>query len=259
MPFFRRRRRFSATPRRSWRRFSTRSQTVEAKSNQANILLEQGLEIVQPIDSNRQLMKESPSFIVQALTPWVNAPPGGFDRKWELKGLIFSITAYPTNYLLEDSTLKFGLYPAIEPQNAYCPFGAMFFVDAAQSDGAPQSHFDPPLGPFVSTPPIASISGGQRDDEFLPTRIIKRKMGQIQTGAVSQASTGSAAYAVGISNFRWSGSLRKRITVGQRQGLFLGFYGIPPLGGFGEDNSVPVESAGIALLTHLTYYYRLIR
>lgn len=256
MPFFRRRTRFSATPRRSWRRRTSAfgKGTREIRVNYAQALLETGLVIVEPAGPRD---KNNPSFIVQALTPWANAPQGGYDRTWELKGLLYQITAFVTNHSIQ-GTITQGLYAGDNPQTCFSPFGAMFFVDATDPlNGAPNSHFSAPLGPFLNTPPIAATTQPS-DDDFMPTRILKRKVGLIQTGAPLQSATGSSSYAIGTSNFRWSGAIRKRVSLSARQGLFLGFYGAPPLGGYLSAGNNIVD-VGINISASIVYYFRLTR
>lgn len=248
MPFFRRKR-FSATPRRSWsRRRRPMSGTLETRRQYAQANFDTGL----VIHEAGLIDPANPSFLIQALTPWSNAPDGGYDRAWEIRGLIWSIHCYPTNHV--NNGVQNGLYASVQPQDAFCRFGSTFFVDQVDPSGAPVSVIGPPLGPFATTPPIGSPTGAPSDDEFMPTRILKRKVSIIQTGALAQSATGSAAYAVGLSNFSWSGVLRKRVSIASRQGLYLGFYGLPPLGGYPGSS---INDAGITIHVNLVYYYRL--
>lgn len=197
---------------------------------------------------------QSPSFIIQALTPWANAPQGGFDRAWELKGLIWQLSFHCTGHELSTTGISDQLYASTEILQAFSEVAGMFFVDQADDTGAPVSVTGTALGPFITTPPIANPAAAPADDEFMPTRVLRRKVGLFQTGATPSVSTGQSAYALGISNFRWSGTLRKRVSIASRQGLYLGFYGLPP------QSTVPNLLNTINLIYgSVVYYYSLRR
>lgn len=253
MPFFRRRTRFSATPRRSWRRrAATGTGTRETRRQYAQMVLSQQLTI-EALATSFQ-----PSFLIQALTPWANGPDGGFDRAWELKGLVWDIMGQPVLHTIQEADTQ-NLYDTTVLGQSLSRVCAMFFVDQADASGAPVSQLDTPNGPFVTTAPIASPTGGTpNDDQFMPTRILKRKTGTIQTGESPSVSSGQSAYIFGVSNFRWSGAIRKRISVASRQGLYLGFFGIPPLDGFPQSPSA-INSVTVHFQGSLFYYYTLRR
>lgn len=251
MPFFRRRRRFSATPRRSWRR-GRMSGTLETRRQYAQADLRNGLVVSQPAGGMDPL---NPSFLIQALTPWSNSPEGGFDRAWEIKGLIFNIQVFPDNHTNQGTPTN-GLYSTGEIIQVFTRLACQFFVDQTDPAGAPSSLAATPFGPFVTTPPIANPAAAPADDEFMPTRVLKRKVGLVQTGSTPiSTGTGASAYAIGLSNFQWSGILRKRISIASRQGLYLGFFGLPPLG----DYPTNINDVGLVTYTNVVFYYRLAR
>jgi len=252
MRFSRSRRRFSATPRRPWRRARVQG-TTETRRQYAQADLENGFVIQAPGSGLPDPL--NPSFLIQALTPWGNAPQGGFDRAWEIRGLIYNIQVHPVNHNDDDVTVE-GLYATTSPQQVFSRLGCEFFVDQTDPAFAPSSLTNAPFGPFVTTPPIASPSAAPADDEFMPTRVLRRKIGLVQTGQTPVATgTGAAAYAISLSNFQWSGVLRKRISIASRQGLYLGFFGLPPLGGW----PAGINDVGLAIYANIVFYYRLAR
>lgn len=245
------RRRFSATPRRSWGR--SRVGTGEARRQIAQTHLETELVIAHQVPRDEQ----NPSFLVQALTPWSNAPAKGYDRTWELKGLIFQIRAHHRSYDDSAGNPAQGYILCSDLGQVRVPFGATFFVDAVEANSeAPASLTGgAPLGPFVTTPPIGGTTAPE-DSSFMPTRMLKRKIGEVQVGFLSgQTSAGNAGYAFRDSVWEWSGTLRKRISVSGRQGLFLGFWGLEPVAGYptGNDNAV------ISIQASIVFYYSLRR
>jgi len=247
MRFSRSRRRFSATPRRSWRR-SNKTGTSETRRQYCQVREFLPLEILNGSTSN------DPSFIVEAMTPWANGPDGGFDRAWEIKGLVFNLEAHFVLRNEAEAEIE-QLYDSANVLEAFAEVCSVFFVDQADSTGAPASILNVFHGPFITTPPVASPAAAPSDDEFMPTRVLKRKQGLIQTGFAPDVSTGQSAYHIGLSNFRWSGAIRKRISIASRQGLYLGFYGLPPSGGYPS----PVSSATVLLRGEIFYYYTLRR
>lgn len=254
MPFYRSRRRFSATPRsKGWfRRRGTGTGTRETRRQYAQATISQQLTI------EALAASDQPSFIIQALTPWANAPDGGYDRAWELRGLIWQLQCMPLFHTIQEADTQ-NLYDTTVLGESFSRVQGMFFVDQTDVDGAPVSQVGIPNGPFITSPPIASPTGGvPNDDEFMPTRVLKRKFGTVQTGETPSVSTGQSLYGQGIANFRWSGVLRKRISIASRQGLFLGFFGIGPVAGFPTTPSV-IGSATVHFLGNLVYYYSLRR
>lgn len=252
MPFFRRRARFSATPRRSWRRRSTGTGTRETRRQYAQMTVSQQLTI-EALATSLQ-----PSFLIQALTPWANGPDGGFDRAWDLKGIVWDIVGTPLLHTIQEADTQ-NLYDTTVLGQSLSRVIGMLFVDQADGTGAPVSQLNTPNGPFITSPPIASPSGGTpNDDEFMPTRVLKRKSGTIQTGESPSVSSGQSAYIFGVSNFRWAGAIRKRVSIASRQGLYLGFFGIPPLDGF-PDTPSAIGSATVVFTGQLFYYYQLRR
>lgn len=247
MPFFRRRTRFSATPRRSWRRARPRTGTTETRRQYAQFNVGTTLTIE---DAATSL---TPSFLVQALTPWANAPEGGYDRAWELRGLVWQLQAFCVGHNNTSSGPQQTLYGPGGLDTIVSRMVSCFFVDQADENGAPVSVAGANLGPFITTPPIAAPGAAPADDEFMPTRMLKRKFDGIQTGTPANVSTGQSAFLLGVSNGRWSGSIRKRISIASRQGLYLGWFGLPPPNTFIAN----VDQAFIWIHGSVFYYYRL--
>lgn len=249
MPFFRRSRRFSATPRRSWRRSrqsGTGTRETRRQYAQANMFTQLTID-------NGALVND-PSFTIDALTPWANGPGGGFDRAWDIKGLVWNLQGFCIFHTIAEADTE-QLYDSTNIVEAFSRMANVFFVDQVDSIGAPVSILNVFHGPFITTPPIASPAAAPADDEFMPTRVLKRKSGLIQTGFAPDVSTGQSAYHIGLSNFRWSGAIRKRISIASRQGLFFGSYGLPPGGGFPNT----ISSATILITGEIFFYYSLRR
>lgn len=215
-------RRFSATPRRSWGR--RKVGTNEGARQYAQMAIRQSLTIVDGSTT------QNPSFIIQALTPWANAPEGGFDRSWELRGLVWQFDMWMLQHNLNAVQTQ-GPYATNNRDQQVSQVCSMFFVDTSDASGAPVSMVAAPLGPFITTTPIANPGAAPQDDEFMPTRILKRKSGNLQSGITSNAQDYANNFLTsGVQNFRWSGVLRKRISISGRQGLYLGWFGLPPPG-----------------------------
>lgn len=244
MPFYRSRgfkRRFSATPRRSWRR---RAQgTLEPRMQIAQTFQQEV--VVTDVDGN-------PGFLLQALTPWANSPAGGYDAAWEIKGMLVTCTAWPISHSISESDVP-GLYTAASNEQIFCPFAGALFVDGV----TPNSDGPTSLGafsPFATTPPMGAPGVVPSDDDLFPVRVCKQKVGQIQVGVLSGKASREETYAIGINNFRWSFVLRKRLSIASRQGLFLGFYADRP---FSLIASLTGLTFGVAY--QVKYYYRLKR
>lgn len=243
-----RRRRFSATPRKPWPwKRGRRTGTGPTRSQYAQFFVDTTLTIEDGATAR------TPSFLIQALTPWSNAPEGGYDRAWELRGLIWTLQAYGIGHNVTASGPEQNLYATTDIGEVFSRMITCFFVDQADENGAPVSVGGTDLGPFITTPPIASPAAAPADDEFIPTRMLKRHFQCIQTGFTPNVSTGQSAFAIGLANDRWSGAIRKRISIASRQGLYLGWYGVPPVSTF----PTGVDQAFIFLTGSVVFYYRL--
>lgn len=265
---FSRFRRFSATPRRRWFR---RSPSATSAPRLQQCQFNGNFELF--FDQTENSDNERPCFIVFSLAPWDNAPPGGFDQSFELRGIIFSMFVYPDSYESQDvGGGDFGL-PTIPatPALYMAVCGDLFVDDTDPLTGAPvclSPVLTPsaPYGPFVNTPPAGFITQPP-DTEIMPTRHLLRKYGVMQrslaeesiipTTPVAVDPTGSFLgnniYGFQNSAFRWAPRLRKRVTVGSRQGIFLALYATQDF-----NLSAPYTQIWSVAVTG-TYYYRLKR
>lgn len=237
---FKTRRRFSATPRRSFRRGSG---TTETKRQIAQVY-ETELVVSD--------LSGAPGFLIQSLAPWANGPPGGFDQSWELKGLIYDVRMYNAAHENAEAGVA-GMYNCTLVDEMFTPVGAAIYVDTA----TPATDAPVTVGvydPFVITPPMGDPASVDSDDDVFPTRVLKQKTGTIQTGVLSNTASRNETFSIGIANFRWAGVLRQRISVASRQGLYLGVY-------LDRPSSVPASITEITAIVHyqVKYYYRLRR
>lgn len=241
--------RFSATPRRRWsfRRRSASHGTLTPRLQVAQFNLAYDHVIL-----TNQTDITQPSFTLQAMTPWENLSQSGYDRSCYIHGIVWNLNVFVLSW--DDGE---GETPGPVPgSRAFTPINAEWFVDGVLAGGAPSSYQNDPYGPFVSTPPIASPLVGPADSEVFPTRILRRKTGRLRVGVMGTQSNANAerdADAAGYSRFEWSGTLRKRFAVDDRQGLFFGLHTINPFN--------PVANIDLILTVWLNghMYYRLRR
>lgn len=229
---FTRFRRFSATPRRSW--FKRRPVSVApSRMQQAQVCLP--FDFVVPTPSGGEVnYLQQPTFNVLALTPWENLSESGYDRSIDIKGLIWNLDVKMQSY--DDAGTEIpGPVPNVR---AFAPLATSFFVDAQDPEtGAPLSYLDPPYGPFYSSTPVAAPGNFEVTDSQFPVRTIKRTQFRLKVGEVQETGTayGAWADAGGYTSFRWSGTLRRRITVSDRQALYWGICALNPFNSAGND------------------------
>lgn len=243
MPFFRRRpfrRRFSATPRRPFRRRRVGEQ--EGRLQKAQLF--DTFEVISDLDSI-----VTPGFIHVLLTPWDNAPPGGYDRSWEVKGIVWQMHMHYSGALRGQGLTRDFLPTAdLNATNSVLPVSSALWVDAAETDGQPRSSVS--YNPFITTPPVITGGAGFDDDETFPTRVLASKTGAVSLGNPPNSRSGlqNPGY------FTWSGRVSRRISIANRQGLFVsGFVGQP---------QVPVNDVSELRCfwqVWVKYFYRLAR
>lgn len=250
MPFKRwpgARRRFSATPRRSWRRRGVG--TREARLQVAQTYQQEAI-------TSDLTSIETPGFVIQALTPWENAVDGGFDRSWEIRGILWDARMYFLQHtLVQGGVITQGQYVTPDFAAMYTPCAGALYVDGRMpTSGGPRSAGA--YSPFVTTPPIGNPGAVPNDEDVFPTRVLRQNVGLVRSGVqTSLASTGVNAYAIPFANWHWSGRLRKRVSVASRQGLYLGFYLATPLGDIIET----VSEISVVVEYQVKYWYRLVR
>jgi len=272
MPFrtFRRsKRRFSATPR---RRSFRRTQTTMPRMQQAQFSF-----VTEHITNWGIASDQQPDFTFIDMLNWDAAPPGGYDQKWNIKGIMFEMFLYPESGDFPGTTPGefVGMAPLVGPALWAVAMGGLFVDEVVPGtlggsvDGTPQSLVRSaagglePYGPFVTLPPVADPSSvAVKDQDVLPTRYMLRKYSQFQLGfqnvppivGLPDVLSQGENYVIGNSAFRWSARLRKRITVGSKQGLFLGLFSYPAF------RTVDVDAFAIHDL-HIsgTLYYTLSR
>jgi len=263
MPFFRqRRRRFSATPRRRWSRkrptgqFSPRMQVAQ-------------FSVIGEITADEtEATDDDPAFLFMPLSPWDNAPQGGYDRSFDIVGLHLDLR------LRTDSVSSTanggglithgGVFRSTQegPPALFKVCGCVFADTVDPTDGSPVSLLGSgttPVGPFVTTPPVADPSVAPSDDTLMPVRYIQRKYGFQQWTSNHSTTPAPAASAqdelnvINNATFRWSTRIRKRISVDSRQNAFVGFF-------LAYDFS-PAVTTDVVLSAYITgnYYYRLRR
>lgn len=249
MPRFYRRtfRRFSATPR---RRFGSRLQgTLTPRMQVCQFNVQQDFFIT----SNGGNLSQ-PAFYIQAMSPWNNLSQSGYDRSMSVHGIVWNLDCW----VLENHPAAGGTLPGPGTgiARAFMPIASEWFVDAAEAaTQAPVSYLQSPYGPFQTTPPVAAPGGASPDSEVFPTRILKRKSAWMCVEVISPtplASTVRAESATDVSSwtrFQWSGVLRKRFAVDDRQGLYWGLFAVSPTT---SDYTLAVQFNG-------HYYYRLKR
>lgn len=259
MPFrtFRsRRRRFSATPRRSWGRRPASTSMPRMQQCQFNFA-----DLIS-VFAEDNAGDDNPSFFFGSMMPWEHAPLGGYDQSFVLKGIIF------------DMAIRFDLHVNLSgpqeelPQLAAQPqlmriVGDLFVDETDPTTGAPVSLLASgtgPLGPIISTPPVGDPALSPSDSQVLPTRHLLRKYGFAQWSRISDTGSSPILTSREVSHvanqavFRWSPRLRKRVTVGSRQGLYLGAFAVWDFG-----PATGIEQVDLAITITGTYYYTLKR
>lgn len=247
MPRFTRRR-FSATPRRRWfgARRSSSQGTLTPRLQVAQFNISQ--DFVVTSSSNESL----PDFFVQAMAPWSNLSESGYDRSLFIHGIVWNLNCLLLGHEL-DSGGGFVDGPTLT-ERYMMPLASWWFVDATDSNDAPVSFNTVPFGPFISTPPIGAPGSLPPDSNLFPTRVLKRTHKQLLAGMISNSpSRGERDFDVSaLSQFNWSGVLRKRFAVDDRQGLYWGIFGF-----------TPAQAAGASytyrLVLNGSYYYKLRR
>lgn len=247
MARFSRFRRFSATPRRSWYRrrgFGSRPGTLSTKLQvcQFHTLLSFTMQ-----ESNTT--PADPNFTVQSLTPWSNAPDGGFDRSWLLHGIVWDCALWPVSTIANGTTETVGLPTG---SREYAPVCAYWFVDTfdPQSE-SPVAFLNTPRGPFFETPPV--VGPGGADDADFPIRVLRRKYKLIRARVNSSTQENNVDQA-SLSGLQWSGTIRKSVPVDSRQALYFGFAGVAPASYATEGLDVNYQG-----LLSGCYYYKLRR
>lgn len=210
-----------------------------------------------------------PSFQVTSLMPWSNAPAGGYDQAFDIKGVMLDVFVYPDSFGADGitSTTGFAGLPMTEDSPPlFMKVCGDLFVDEVDVEGVPVSLLpsvtSDPYGPFTTNPPAASPALAPADHEVQPTRHLLRKYGNLTRVVQGEVQATESLDPAGILNghsqansaFRWSARLRKRFTVGQKQGLFLGVFATQDFD-FVATNFFQIWTVHVAG----TYYYRLRR
>jgi len=256
MPFrrFTKSRRFSATPRRSWRRSPSSSmlprlQQGAFSDNDSLIVTGDDLDFI-------------PGVFVFDVTPWENAPPGGYDQKIMIKGILFQIHVWPIASSPDGNTFTNGPLRLTGVGGvAYHNVCGCLFVDDMAADGTPNSLSNVGIGqygPFASIPPSADPATSTNvDRKIVPTKWLARKFGRVQatTAVVASPATTDREefHVIGHASFRWSSRLRRRITIGSRQALLIGVFAGPEF----SSSSTNEWELGVSITTN--YYYKIIR
>lgn len=140
----------------------------------------------------------------------------GYDRSLMIHGIVFDLNVFAQSY--DDGG---GEMPGLPGgARAFAPIASWWFVDAADGTDAPTSLLNAPYGPWVSLPPVTSPMSAVNDSDVLPTRIIRRKTGRLKVATQSVQTTDTNIDAAGYTRFQWSGTIRKRFAVDDRQGLY---------------------------------------
>lgn len=251
MPFYRRTRRFSATPRRRW--FRPRMSTSSVREGRMQVA--QGYFQIQ---MENDFTGADPFQIVN-LTPWTNGPDGGFDRSWVLKGILWDMRVTMLGHDVGAGTI-FEVVPqgSLNLASQLLPVASAFYVDATDPDTeAPVTALSATdaFSPFLTTPPIGSPTTSPNDDKVFPVRVLKTKLGSVALGRSQDDTAPFNVGQSGITVMQWSGRIGRRLNVGNRQGLFCGLFATTPVGG----PPTNVESVSVLWTFWCKYYYRLAR
>jgi len=239
------RRRFSATPRRSFRRRSARVGTTTPRLQRCQFHVAfDGLIAAGAGDTI------ATSFNIQALMPWSNLGAAGYDRSMLIRGIVFDL-----------DVILLAHFPGVEIEEpgpvigarAYSPMCSQFFIDTFDENEAPISALTVDGGPFVTNPPVVAPAFGVSDSAILPTRWVRRKSWLLKVGQDGTGTTDQTWDAGGYTRQKWSGTIRKRISCDSRQALYWGIWG----------NSAFTEASGLDVLYTCSlngaYWYQLQR
>lgn len=235
---FSRFRRFSATPRsRGWfgarRSFPSTRQTNAPRLQACQFRLADTLAIT----NSGPAFRLTPDFIASAMSPWSHLSETGYDARFQLYGINYQ-SLYFVNALTAGT-------PGTRQVTECCEW---WFVDELIDTDTPASLTQAQYGPFATLPPVAAPSTASNSDAgVLPTRTLKKTHFWLSE-ELAAGTLGAPDGALVIH--RGSGRLRVNRRLTDRQGFFVGLFGL-------------TSAAGIELEVerHIsgTFYYRLTR